>query len=302
MGSGKSYLLPVVATVLVAATAACATRANYLGLEGPRYAADYALRAEAVVLTVPLSAAPRETFKVVSYNVRYGQEVDAAIEVLARTPELADADIILLQEMHTDGVDRVARALGCSYVYYPASLRTSGRDFGNAVLTRGRILEDRKVLLPHLNPFNRQQRIAVRTDLELGRHALAAYSVHTETPFLSIHDRAEQIDALLTSVPECSTPCLIAGDFNTLSPRSLLSFESRFADQGFQRASAGLGSTFRYGPFRYALDHVFVRGLEVVDAGKVEDANASDHIPIWVELAWTRQPAAPTPPVIRAGI
>ena len=295
----------VVATVLMAATHSCATRANYLDAEGPRYAADYAHAAEALARPVfapgalagpgpPIAVgpAPLETFKVVSYNVRYGLEVDAAIEVLTHAPELEDADVILLQEMHAPGVDRIARALDCSYVYYPATLRSSGREFGNAVLTRGRIVEDQKVLLPHANPFNRQHRIAVRTDLELGRHALHAYSVHTETPFLPVGDRLEQIDTLLSSVPRDSRPCLIAGDFNTMGEGSLSSFERAFSDHGFERASAGVGSTFSLGPFGYALDHVFVRGLEVVGAGKVVDADASDHIPIWVEFAWTSPSSA----------
>lgn len=247
----------VVATVLMAATHSCATRANYLDAEGPRYAADYAHAAEALALpvfapgalagpgpSIPVGPAPLETFEVVSYNVRYGLEVDAAIEVLTCTPELADADVILLREMHAPGVDRIARALDCSYAYYPATPRSSDRESGNAVLTRGLIVDDRKILLPHANPIDRQHRIAVRTDLELGRHALHAYSVHTETPFLPVRDRLEQIETLLSSVPRDSRPCLIAGEFNTMGAGSLSSFESAFADHGFERASVGVGSTF----------------------------------------------------------
>lgn len=282
----------------MALTSACATRSNYLDPEGPRYAANYASRPGLMTSFAPGSATADggpgvhgeasgvETLKVVSYNLRYGIEVDAAIDLLARTPELADTDVFLLQEMHAYGVDRIAHALGCSYVYYPASLRTSGRDFGNAVLTRGRIVGDEKVLLPHVNPFNRQQRIAVRTNLEVEGNALAAFSVHTETPFLPEHRRAEQINALLSSAPAGHLPCLIAGDFNTMSAHSLQRLATRFSELGFERASEDVGSTFSFGPLAYPLDHVFVRGLEVLRAGKVESANASDHVPIWVELAW----------------
>ena len=129
---------------LVAASSACATRANFVDVAGPRYAADYARRRSAPQR--PSGAAPeRGTLKVVSYNVRYGEKIEEAIDVLARTRELADAQVILLQEMNPQGVDRIARELGCDYVYYPASLRRSGRDFGNAVLTRGRIVADARV-------------------------------------------------------------------------------------------------------------------------------------------------------------
>jgi endonuclease/exonuclease/phosphatase family metal-dependent hydrolase len=286
---------------LVALSAACATRSNYLDEHGPRYAANYApcQPRAALELAADSRASAPQTIKVVSYNVRYGKEVDTAIDVLLTTPELADADVILLQEMHPLGVNRIATALHCNYVYYPASLRTSGRDFGNAVLTRGRIDDDQKIILPHVNPFNRQQRIAVRSRVELGQHALETYSVHTETPFLPVRQRAEQLDRLLTSLPTSSTPCLIAGDFNTMSKRSLEQFERRFAAQGFVRASAGLGDTLELGPLGFATDHVFIRGLTVVDTGKVASAAASDHIPIWVELAWD---AAPPALPVRAGL
>jgi endonuclease/exonuclease/phosphatase family metal-dependent hydrolase len=32
------------------------------------------------------------------------------------------------------------------------------------------------------------------------------------------------------------------------------------------------------------LDHLFVKGMEVVSSGKVEDAAASDHLPIWLSV------------------
>ena len=75
---------------------ACTTRENYLELDGPRYEADYSAHL--------VSRAP-ETLKIVSYNVKYGEKVGVALALLANTPELRDADIILLQEMHADGVD-----------------------------------------------------------------------------------------------------------------------------------------------------------------------------------------------------
>lgn len=280
---------------LAAFSVGCATDSNYLGTAGPRYAGDYAPSVEAEILmgsTFEMTAGPTDapTYKVVSYNVRYGEKINDAIQVLTNTPELADADVFLLQEMNADGVDRIARELDCSYVYYPASLRTSGHGFGNAVLTRGRIADDQKVLLPHVNPYNRQSRIAVRAELELGQRALHAYSVHIETPFLSIEDRSEQVETLLGSVPEEQGPVLIAGDFNTMSRRSLQRFEEAFSELGFQNASTSIGSTFSFGPFDCAMDHVFVRDLEVVRAGKAEGADASDHAPIWIEFTWSGSP------------
>ncbi len=38
---------------------------------------------------------------------------------------------------------------------------------------------------------------------------------------------------------------------------------------------------------RDRLTAIWSAALKAVDAGKVEDADASDHIPIWVEFVWS---------------
>ena len=35
---------------------------------------------------------------------------------------------------------------------------------------------------------------------------------------------------------------------------------------------------------KFEMDHVFTRGLTVVENGKLEEARASDHLPIWLML------------------
>jgi len=73
--------------------------------------------------------------------------------------------VVTLQEMDAPGVERLARALGYDYVYYPAAVHpTAGKDFGNAILVRGRILADHKVLLPYPSRSRGLQRIAVAAE------------------------------------------------------------------------------------------------------------------------------------------
>jgi endonuclease/exonuclease/phosphatase family metal-dependent hydrolase len=95
-------------------------------------------------------AADAATLRIVSFNIEFGVHVDSAIGLLTSDPALRAADVILLQEMDGEGTERVADALGFWYVYFPAiyHLRTH-REFGNAVLSRWPIVEDRKILLPH---------------------------------------------------------------------------------------------------------------------------------------------------------
>lgn len=59
--------------------------------------------------------------RIVSFNIKFGRRIDAAIEVLG-TGNLRGADVLALQEMDEVGVERIARALKLNYVYYPGSI------------------------------------------------------------------------------------------------------------------------------------------------------------------------------------
>jgi endonuclease/exonuclease/phosphatase (EEP) superfamily protein YafD len=48
-----------------------------------------------------------------------------------------------------------------------------------------------------------------------------------------------------------------------------------------------MGATQQLDPLgllKFELDHIFSRGFEVMSAGKVKEAKASDHIPVWTVL------------------
>ena len=113
------------------ALAACARAKNYEDPNGPRYAGEASPRPGA-----------RGAVRVVTFNVRYALAVDKAIEALREDEDLRSADLVMLQEMDAPGVERIARALGMSWVYYPAAVHPGGgKDFGNAVLVRGRSVD-----------------------------------------------------------------------------------------------------------------------------------------------------------------
>ena len=105
----------------------------------------------------PENTAAKETIAVVSYNIKLAE----AIDDLSGMSELRDADILLLQEMDHEGTESIASALRYNYVYYPASIHKTGKDFGNAILSRWPIHSHRKIILPHERWDNKQRRIAV---------------------------------------------------------------------------------------------------------------------------------------------
>ena len=80
---------------------------------------------------------------------------------------------------------------------------------------------------------------------------------------------------------------IVGGDFNTDVDYSVLGTERIFRKAGFIRATKGLGYTSRGDPIgilKWEFDHIYVRGFEVLNAGKHEEAEASDHLPIWAVL------------------
>ena len=67
--------------------------------------------------------------------------------------------------MDEPGARAFADSLGFGYVYFPATLHpVTGRDFGNAVLSRFPIEDERKIVLPFL------ARVAAYAAGRRGRH------------------------------------------------------------------------------------------------------------------------------------
>lgn len=247
--------------------AGCRAAQNYPGTLGPRYAAP-----------PPAAAAARpraDTLRVVTFNVQYARRVDRAIALLASDPALRGADVVLLQEMDAEGTRRIAGALGMGYVYYPALVHhRTRRNFGNAVLSRWPIVEDAKLLLPHLSRYARTRRIATAATLRVGDELVRVYSVHLGT-FADVGPgaRRDQLRAVLADAAPYPR-VVVGGDLN---------------DPAVGRVARGRGYAWptERGP-RTALlgrlDHVLLRGLAVPDsaaAGTVPARGASDHQPVW---------------------
>ena len=261
------------ATVAALAAVLWATLApahNYAGTGGPRDAGRYS------------RATGGRELRVVTFNLKFAREVDRAIGLFRGDPELSRADVVALQEMDAPGVERLARELGYDYVYYPAAYHpTAGKDFGNAVLVRGRILADRKILLPYPSRSRGLQRIAVAADVEVAGQRLRVYSVHLETPAeIWPWQRRRQVEAVMADAYGAPR-VVIAGDFNDRDVVGPL-----LEGAGFRWESRGARRTVGL----FAWDHVFTRGLDRPSAptssGVVRDnREASDHRPVWAVLS-----------------
>jgi endonuclease/exonuclease/phosphatase family metal-dependent hydrolase len=274
-----------------AALSSCAAPLNFDQPGGPRWSAhlasENALRGPVADSRPTVAPSPPPELRVVTFNIKYSRGISKAIRLLQEHPALHPADLVLLQEMDPDGVRRVAGALGMGFVYYPANVHPgTGRLFGNAILSRWPLSDDRKLVLPHLSRFGRTRRIAVAATMDVAGLPIRVYSVHIATPVqVSLGGRRDQVRALLDDADGPYDRVIVGGDLNAKGLGKL------FAERGYAWPSEDLGWTTAFS----ATDHIFLRGVGSAPehgVGKVADnLGASDHLPVWAVV--TLPPARP---------
>ena len=227
-----------------------------------------------------------ETLTVVSYNIRYARNIEQAITELKEIKLNNGLDVVLLQEMDEAGTEQIARALEFNFVYFPAAIEPrNGNDFGNAILSRWSITDPQKLILPHKSLSSGMNRTATRATINVNNADILAYSIHTETILTLPKFREDQFMAVLDNIGSEAKFVIIGGDFNTVTLADAKEIEENYSQAGLMRASEGSGYTvIKYGVEAFA-DLIFSKGFVVEESGKIENATASDHLPIWVTLA-----------------
>jgi endonuclease/exonuclease/phosphatase family metal-dependent hydrolase len=271
---------PAVAVALL--LAGCTHTINLVHREGPAFHGTYA------AARTP-GPAP-ERLRVVSFNLRWGREVGAAIATL-RQPSLAGADLIALQEMDSAGVDSIARALGLNYAFFPAARHPSVGFgyFGPAILTPWPIERSWKVILPGRSFSRRQQRTATGAIVLVGSTRVRVYSLHLEHPAQMFEEsRRIQARAVLRDAEGWREPVIMAGDFNSRSTAGFVALHGwRWPTERIGPTVAGL----------FTFDHILACGVapdSANRAGRADDPdNASDHLPVWADLIMAAPAAAP---------
>jgi endonuclease/exonuclease/phosphatase family metal-dependent hydrolase len=258
---------------LAGLTACAAATVNYTDPAGPRFAGG-----------VASSPGREKTLRVASLNTNMVLHLPEVIALLREDPELGPADIVLLQEVDSVSVHTIADSLHMAWVYYPSTLHPkTGRDYGNAVLSRHAILADQKIPLPYLARGRRTARAAVAATVEINGEPVRVYSLHLATVIGNTpNQRYEQLQTVLADADRYPA-AIIGGDFNDEAVPELA------LPHGFSWPTRDLPATNAFWTF----DHFLVKGVPLSPppaAGVVLDTHgASDHRPIWLELT----PAGP---------
>lgn len=255
----------------------------------------------------PPAAAPPGSLRVVTYNVHYAQDVPALTAAFRDVPSLAAAGVVLLEETDArpaEGASRaalLARSIGMNHAYAPAWAYPEGGTHGLAVLSRYPITSAGVLDLPYFElGMNSERRIALRVTLRIADREVAMVAIHLDTR-LNVNDRLAQ----LSPAAQLADPsCVLGGDFNTLpfvyverflpllpqdavAPLDVAAAVDEFmASQGFAAPTAASGDTTNSGLANFKIDSIYVRGYESTGSGVERSVQASDHFPVWIDLAW----------------
>ena len=252
---------------------------------------------------------PRESFRVVDWNIERGIRLESILEFLRKYK----ADLIFLQEVdlnarrtrRLDVAREIARSLQLNFVFgkefeeLTQGSKSSPAYQGQATLSpwpikNARLIRFRKQTtfwephwyLPRIEPFQERLggRIALTADVEIPGRTLATYNLHLESKE-SDALRVSQLSEVLTDAGGRTSDRvrLIAGDLNLNASEGEAGAALKQA--GF-RDAVGLPS-IRTRPARGLLDQgrsidwIFLAGELKSSEGQVHnDVRASDHLPV----------------------
>lgn len=197
-------------------------------------------------------------------------------------------DLVALQEVHRgtwqarfhDQLAELASRTGLRGAFAPSFVQWGG-GYGNAILTRGQIMEAKLHPLPCLG----EPRSLLEATIRIDGATTSFYSTHLTTwgP-LNSRKRAEQLQCIAHLVRTSPHPYILAGDLNT-GPNSP-EMEAFRRENIAQLASQEVGPT--YPSLNAQLDYIFAGPGWQVRSSRTWPIEASDHLPVTAELVWGR--------------
>lgn len=247
---------------------------------------------------------PDGALRVASWNVALAPDPEAHARALLASPDVAAADVILVQEIDAyigepSRAARLAAALGMTWVYAPE--RDEGdHTHGQAILSRYSLEGAEVMELPHVDqPVRPRRRVAVAAAVVLDpARRLRVVDVHLDTRIGPV-DRIRQLDP---AVAAPSGPIVAGGDLNTnpwawvetvvpLTVPEAITGQDQAAIVDDYMAALGYASAIPHDVATHTaagltmrLDALYPHGVAMGAAGVARDVGGSDHWPIWVDV------------------
>jgi endonuclease/exonuclease/phosphatase family metal-dependent hydrolase len=223
-------------------------------------------------------------FRIATYNVHKCRGIDWRVDParIAKVIREMNVDIVALQEVVADHVQRIAGQAGMSYTF-GAARQWQGEDYGNAVLSRFPIRGEQNY---DVSIGRREQRRCLRVDLEFpAARTLHVFGVHLGTSFFERRHQARKLlSGEILQSPELTGPRLLLGDFNEWSRGLVTQTLSRYLESADIREHLKRSRTYPgVMPFLH-LDHIYYdSSLQLTEMHLHRTATslaASDHLPL----------------------
>lgn len=255
--------------------------------------------------TASKDAMHKRTLRVLTYNIHHGEGMDGKVDIERIADIILDskADIVALQEVDR-GVERtkkidimimLADLTGMTYAF-GKNIDYQGGDYGNGVLTKFPILEERNLHYQMVRP--NEQRGVLQMVLEVQGEEIVFMNTHIDYR----EDDTERISNVkeLRNAAQGFTPrpVIVAGDFNDVqTSRTIASMKSDFLDS-WETVGNGDGLTFPADTAKKRIDYIFVSKTRNANdaspatmlrpvSAQVIPTQASDHSPLLVEFELT---------------
>lgn len=230
----------------------------------------------------------RRPLVVMTYNIAGHDELLDGDHVrhIAEAIQRLQPDIVALQEVHRktwqsrfrDQLAELESRTGLHGSFAPSFVLWGG-GYGNAILTRGQIVEAQVHPLPCLG----EPRALLEATIRIDRTTVSFYATHlTSWGRLNSKIRAQQLRCLAQKVRTSRYPYILAGDFNT-GPHSP-EMEAFRREGVVQLASQASGPTFPL--WDEQIDYIFADHGWQVHASRAWPIKSSDHLPVTAELMW----------------
>ena len=218
-----------------------------------------------------------DDIRMVNWNVQKGGD-PAWMADLARLS--ADSDLLILQEA-TEESAAWSQAGNELHRSFAPGYRTSEAVTG--VMTLSSVEPLAQCNLSSLEPWLGSPKATVITKYGLTNSAstLLVVNIHAINFTLGTVEFEDQFGQALESVREHDGPILLSGDFNTWHAGRSAKLQPMLDAYGLSALS--YDEDYRKTAFGMPLDHIYVRGLQVLEA-TTSDVETSDHNPMLVRL------------------
>jgi endonuclease/exonuclease/phosphatase family metal-dependent hydrolase len=250
----------------------------------------------------------RSEFVAVTLNIWHDQENwPARMAVMKDTLRALNPDVVFLQEiLQKEGLpnqaETLADSLGYSWMFVSVDPPGAPKRYGNAILTRHRIVETNEKKLEPLNDY----RMAGHARLEVSGRILDAFVTHLHNTLEGDTIRVRQVADLLAFIDSTRTPgeaLLLGGDLNAapdtpeLGPvRDRWTNAWSFVHSGKVDSTVTTLNGAKGHPPR-VIDYLFfgpdrlrVMASEIfLDTPAPGGIWASDHFGVWARFRWARE-------------